>query len=264
MPRWKDVRDVEGDKVRRRCGRIDLVTGGFPCTGISNIGRGEGVGTAETPTEASGLFWQFLRVVREVRPLHVLIENVPSLRTRGGDTVLDAMGKHGYAGGAVVVGGQHVGAPHRRNRAWIVGRLADTNGFGGSEQVGSVRGRKPHLGGLGTPVSRWPARPGERQHDWEAPRLIQPPNRHGRPVLPALNAKWSSQFMGLPEDWLVLDKPRHNRLAIKALGNANPPALIAAVGRAIVRANSPQEAGYHRAARVACCTLPCRRWGKKL
>jgi len=41
--------------------------------------------------------------------------------------------------------------------------------------------------------------------------------------------------MGLPEGWLVLDKPRHNRLALKALGNANPPVVIAAVGRAIMQ-----------------------------
>lgn len=233
LPRWKDVRDVQGNDVWEQCGRIDLVTGGFPCTGISNIGRGEGIGTEETPTEASGLFWQLLRVVREVRPLYVLIENVPSARTRGADTMFDAMDRHGYAGGSVVVGSQHVGAPHRRNRAWIIARLADANSIDGSEPFRQVCRGESHVGRDGQDA-RWPSRPGERQHQWEAPRLIQPPPRHGRPVKLALNPTWTAQLMGLPDDWMALEQPSDNRRALKALGNANPPAIVAAIGRAIM------------------------------
>lgn len=97
-----------------------LWTGGFPCQDISCAGKGEGISG-----ERSGLWFEFLRLIRACRPARLLIENVPALRTRGADEVLDGLEREGYSARPIVVGAWAVGAPHRRNRVWIVCELAD-------------------------------------------------------------------------------------------------------------------------------------------
>lgn len=120
-PQHADVRSLTTD-VLAGLGRVDCVCGGFPCQDISIAGRGEGIGTAADPTARSGLVWELLRVIRSVRPLLVLLENVPALRNRGFDAVADGLEQAGYSCRPFVVGAWAVGAPHRRNRVWIVGR----------------------------------------------------------------------------------------------------------------------------------------------
>src|SRR3990172_200606 len=83
---FRDVRDVTAESVAD-LGTIDLIDGGFPCTDISMAGKGAGLGTEENPTR-SGLWYEFARVIREVRPRFVLVENTPALRLRGADRVL--------------------------------------------------------------------------------------------------------------------------------------------------------------------------------
>ena len=100
---------------------VDLIAGGFPCQDVSAAGRGVGVERGHR----SGLWREFARIVRELRPRWVLVENVPALRRRGADRVLGDLEAAGYACWPLVVGARHVGAPHRRDRVWIVGRLAD-------------------------------------------------------------------------------------------------------------------------------------------
>src|SRR5215468_1593955 len=100
---------------------VDLIAGGFPCQDISAAGRGIGIERGHR----SGLWREFARIVRELRPSWVLIENVPALRSRGADRVLGDLEAAGYACWPLVVGARHVGAPHRRDRVWIVGRVAD-------------------------------------------------------------------------------------------------------------------------------------------
>jgi len=268
---FRDVHDVTAASLAD-LGPIDIISGGFPCQDISTAGKGAGLGTEENKTR-SGLWYEFARVIREVRPAWLLIENVPALRVRGGDRVCEDLESMGYAWEAVVVGADDVGAPHRRKRVWIVGRLAnagrdacpapqrngdeseredvckarpDTDGTstnrladplcnlcgrGGNEsergpegrtavgragaelgnpasdgqrRAGSIQGERPvETGGPGgygdgeladgkctrlegasrakqQPIqlafgspARWPSRPGEPQHEWEAPRLVE-------------------------------------------------------------------------------------------
>ena len=102
VPRYRDVREVDGKKVEK----VDLVCGGFPCTDISVAGRGAGLEGVQ-----SGLWYEMFRIVREMRPNWVLIENVSALRTRGADAVLDGLEAQGYSCWPFVVGGREVGAP---------------------------------------------------------------------------------------------------------------------------------------------------------
>jgi DNA (cytosine-5)-methyltransferase 1 len=112
-----DIRELDASIYR---GRISLLVGGFPCQQLSVAGKQEGLGTAASPTERSGLWFDMLRVIREVQPLFCVVENVPNLRTRGADTVLKGLEEAGYAAECFVVGADDVGAPHRRKRVWIV------------------------------------------------------------------------------------------------------------------------------------------------
>jgi DNA (cytosine-5)-methyltransferase 1 len=111
---------------------VDLIAGGFPCQDVSAAGKGAGLERGHR----SGLWREFARIVGELRPRWVLVENVPALRGRGADIVLGDLETAGYACWPVVVGARHVGAPHRRDRVWIVGRLENAAGergraFGG-------------------------------------------------------------------------------------------------------------------------------------
>jgi DNA (cytosine-5)-methyltransferase 1 len=116
-----DIRTLKGTTVRQRCGSIDVITGGFPCQDISTAGKAAGIGTQEEPTGRSGLFWELLRLVREVRPRWILFENVSNLRTKGADAILAAMEPEGYTCWPFVAGAWSVGARHKRDRVWIVG-----------------------------------------------------------------------------------------------------------------------------------------------
>lgn len=116
VPRYRDVREVNGKKVEK----VDLICGGFPCTDISVAGRGAGLEGVQ-----SGLWYEMFRIVRDMRPNWVIIENVSALRTQGADAVLDGLEAQGYSCWPFVVGGREVGAPHKRQRIFIISRLAD-------------------------------------------------------------------------------------------------------------------------------------------
>lgn len=117
FPVWDDIRTFDGRPWR---GHVDVVSGGFPCQDISSAGRGAGL-----DGDRSGLWFEMLRVIGEVRPAYVFAENSPNLRTRGLDRVLAGLAELGYDACWGVFGAWHVGAPHRRNRMWIVAAHPD-------------------------------------------------------------------------------------------------------------------------------------------
>lgn len=118
FPIWDDVRTFDGNPWR---GHVDVVSGGFPCQDISAAGRGAGIDGAR-----SGLWREMARIVGEVRPSYVWVENSPLLVDRGLAVVLGDLAKMGYDARWGVVGAHHAGAPHRRDRCWIV---AHANGI---------------------------------------------------------------------------------------------------------------------------------------
>jgi DNA (cytosine-5)-methyltransferase 1 len=116
VPKFNDV---------TKCGRhnlepVNIISGGFPCQDVSIAGKRRGLGTADKPTNRSGLWFEFRRIVAELRPPWVLIENVYRLKSNGADQVLADMAQVGYACWPTVVGAENLGAPHERRRVWIL------------------------------------------------------------------------------------------------------------------------------------------------
>jgi DNA (cytosine-5)-methyltransferase 1 len=122
FPIWDDVRTFDGKQWR---GKVNVVSGGFPCQDISAAGKGAGI-----EGERSGLWSEFARIIGEVRPRYVLVENSPMLVGRGLTRVLGDLAEMGYDARWGIIGAHHAGAPHKRDRIWIVGELADADTLG--------------------------------------------------------------------------------------------------------------------------------------
>lgn len=114
---FHDIRELTADRILAACGCLpDIVVGSPPCQDASSANhKGRGVDAPRT-----GLFFEFIRLVGEVRPLWCAAENVPGLRVRGYDRVAAGLEALGYAVWPLVVGADDAGANHRRKRVWIV------------------------------------------------------------------------------------------------------------------------------------------------
>ena len=122
VPIYDDVSTLKGSDL----GTIEIITGGFPCQDLSVAGKGAGLEGAR-----SGLWWQFHRLIKEAQPRWVIAENVSALRSRGLDQVLRSLDQIGYDAEWHCIPASAVGAPHQRDRIWI---LAYPRHRGGREQ----------------------------------------------------------------------------------------------------------------------------------
>lgn len=104
-----------------------IIAGGFPCQDISVAGKGAGLAGAR-----SGLWYEYARLISELRPRYAIMENVGALSFRGLDSVLGSLAEIGYDAEWQDIRASDVGAPHRRERLWIVGYPHD-DGFNGSQ-----------------------------------------------------------------------------------------------------------------------------------
>lgn len=128
FPVWTDIRSFTKRnnatrpyiKWLRRIADKLLISGGFPCQNISVAGKGEGIDGAN-----SGLWREMWRVVCEVRPRAVYVENSPELTSRGLYRVLGDLAKVGYDAQWGVLGADDVGAGHHRKRIWILAHTTE-------------------------------------------------------------------------------------------------------------------------------------------
>jgi DNA (cytosine-5)-methyltransferase 1 len=113
VPRFSEIEEVG----RHNLSRVDVICGGFPCQDISLARPVKGKGL---DGERSSLWWEMYRVVSELRPLYVVVENVPNLLNEGIDRVCGALAEIGYDAEWHVISAEDVGAPHTRKRIWII------------------------------------------------------------------------------------------------------------------------------------------------
>jgi DNA (cytosine-5)-methyltransferase 1 len=150
---WPDVlrvRDIR-ELGAHNAPAVDVICGGFPCQDLSYAGKGAGL-----DGERSGLWSEYARVVGELRPRYVVVENVSALLARGLDRVLGDLAALGYDAEWDCLPASAFGAPHRRDRVWIVA-YADRQGLEGhgqsveraGERTAAARGGSSGAGAVG-------------------------------------------------------------------------------------------------------------------
>ena len=112
FPIWDDVQTFDG---RPWQGIVDVISGGFPCQDISVAGKGAGI-----DGERSGMWKHMARIIGEVRPQFVFVENSPNLVRNGLARVLGDLAALGYDARWGIIGADDVGFRHRRKRMWIL------------------------------------------------------------------------------------------------------------------------------------------------
>jgi len=121
---------------------VDVICGGFPCQDISNAGKRKGL-----DGERSGLFYEIVRIAKRLRPKYLLLENVSALLVRGLGDVLRELATLGYDAEWHCIPAAAVGAPHRRDRVFIVAYCDSHDRWNGSSSEPQKRDSRLELGG---------------------------------------------------------------------------------------------------------------------
>lgn len=234
VPIFSDVKTLKGEDV----GTIDIVTGGFPCQDLSVAGKGAGLAG-----ERSGLWYEMHRIIKETRPRWVIAENVSALRSRGLDEVLCSLSEIGYDAEWHCIPASAVGAPHRRDRIWIVAypNLHDRRSGSSTEshqretRVEPGRSSSGLIGRETQPPMAYTSCEG-----WEG-RLHRWANTQRQSELGYFGC--SSSMVGQQaQDWWTIE-PAVGRVAngipnrvdrLKQLGNALVPQIVTMIGTAIL------------------------------
>ncbi len=139
-PIWDDVCSLS---KRVLPATIDIIYGGFPCQDISVAGNGRGLAG-----ERSGLVFELLRLVKECSPSYVFLENVPAIRTRGGERVAKELARQGFDCRWDVVSAEEIGAPHKRERWFLLAHLNRARlQKSGHHEIAARKGNSPLANG---------------------------------------------------------------------------------------------------------------------
>ncbi len=245
------------------CG-VDVICGGFPCQDISTAGQGAGI-----TGERSGLWTEYARIVGELRPRYVIVENVAALLGRGLSTVLGDLAALGYDAEWHCIPASAVGAPHRRDRVWIVAYPSGAEWWPLDSACGRVQrqdGLSPRQEGSGGPESdgealantnndfghqRWSGNATQIARGRQSDRSgigadVAYPDSAGREQQrwgESVRAQFAAAECG---DWW-LTEPEVGRVAhgvparvdrLRGLGNAVVPQIPEIIGRAIMQCNA--------------------------
>jgi DNA (cytosine-5)-methyltransferase 1 len=112
-PIWDEIKSLSYDG--RNWPEIDIIYGGFPCQEISIAGNGKGL-----EGERSGLFFEIVRLAKEIKPCFIFLENVPAITKRGGIQVVGSLAKMGYDCRWCVTSAASIGAVHKRERFFLL------------------------------------------------------------------------------------------------------------------------------------------------
>jgi DNA (cytosine-5)-methyltransferase 1 len=230
VPIHEDVRQLS-----LTAGFADVICGGFPCQDIS-VGNQHNGGAKGLAGARSGLWSEYRRLIAEVRPSWVVIENVVALRSRGLDQVLSQLAAIGYDAEWYCIPAAAIGALHRRDRIWIIA-------YPQRDDVRQQPRRRHGTSGAGAALA---AVDGEAWAvaDTDEPRL----ERWLRGELQECARQLSAGpdgASGIARTWLaesgirrVADGVPNRAHRLRALGNAVVPQIPEIIGRAIMRYGS--------------------------
>lgn len=120
VPHYPDIRNFAIKPEEIEGLKVDLLCGGFPCQDVSNAKTAQEEGPKGLEGEKSGLWYEYERVIRTLRPRWVIIENVGALNIRGLSAVLWGLASQGYDAEWATISAASLGAPHLRKRLFIV------------------------------------------------------------------------------------------------------------------------------------------------
>lgn len=250
VPIYEDVRELSADTLRRDgIADIDVICGGFPCQDISTAGKRAGL-----EGERSGLWDEYRRVIGNVRPRFVIVENVTGLLSLGVGTVLRDLAALGYDAIWDCIPACAVGAPHRRDRIWIVAYATDavrrahgrSVACSESESQGKARERCVWEGDWSAGDDGFTAG-GKNVADTDRRRgetIVKRQSESGTQSRTCVQGKPSASDVDGSSWWLA--EPGMGRMAygvparldrLRALGNAIVPQVAEIVGRAILSAD---------------------------
>lgn len=215
VPIFEDVRRMKGSDVEA----VDVICGGFPCQDISYAGLGSGI-----HGERSGLWREYARLVGEVRPRYVLVENVSALLRRGLDVVLGDLAALGFDAEWHCIPASAVGAPHIRDRIWIIAY--------------------PPPVGRGQGWTRRPSASPSRESELAFPTSSDAPQVLGHSFFReqqdrALQCYWPQDWPAHIESLRGLDDGFSDEVGeLGGYGNAVVPAIPEIIGRAIMAAEA--------------------------
>jgi DNA (cytosine-5)-methyltransferase 1 len=220
VPIYEDIRHLTSERlVRDGIPRIDVITGGFPCQDISLAGEQAGIEGSR-----SGLWGEYARLIGEIRPKYAVVENVSALLSgeSGGwfGTVLRDLARIGYDARWSCISASDCGAPHLRNRVWVLAYPNHTR-LEGCEETGDTgsEGSEPY------------------EHSG---RCYQGNNR--REAIPEVcgMADGLSYWVDTPEPERVTKEAQKTIPRLKALGNSIVPQIVTAIGQEILKRESCQ------------------------
>lgn len=228
VPQYDDIRTLTAERLAADGIAVDAICGGFPCQDISTAGKGAGI-----EGERSGLWSEYARIVGELRPRYVIVENVAALLGRGLERVLGDLASLGYDAEWHCIPASAVGAPHRRDRLWIV---AYSNSLRELQPQGRKQDKRRWFGDCGAYVAH---SAGQRQSGpgqsfkpgSQAPRL-------DRQTIDAVASRLREFWRSEPAVGRVANGVPDRAHRLKALGNAVVPQIPELIGRAILAAES--------------------------
>ncbi len=170
VPCYHDVRTLTAERLAADGISVDVICGGFPCQDISLAGKGAGL-----EGERSGLWSEIARLSGELRPRYVIVENVAGLLGRGLDKVLGDLAALGFDAEWHCIPASAVGAPHRRDRLWLVAYAVITERRPRATSCRRVEGALSVLQGQEGPSRSWAS--GQDVADAHSQRKLQPEGR---------------------------------------------------------------------------------------
>jgi len=232
VKRYGDIRELTAARLAADGIAVDAICGGFPCQDISTAGKGAGI-----EGERSGLWGEYARLIGELRPRVVFVENVAALLGRGLDRVLGDLASLGYDAWWDCIPASAVGAPHRRDRLWLIAYTA-VNGrtqrpADACWRSEGTRSREEHGPRYGRAALADP----DRQRGRGRPTDREDAGDAGKPSSdPRDNRSGVGEWLAEPNVGRVAHGVPARAHRLRALGNAVVPQIPELLGRAYLQA----------------------------